>query len=154
MPHKTKLMGLIMQELQTDLIIWLRNHGKTPSTGSEYLMGCTVQFLPVQDNCSVLHSCITHMNPHLDSAASSQPTWSTAVLYWGSPNKALSAPQGLWEAKWAALGTDGTMPCKMASCTETWKADNPLTGITQALLISCLRLKNVKSDAGCQRGKK
>lgn len=30
---------------------------------------------------------------HQDSAASSQPTWSTAALHWGSPNKALSAPR-------------------------------------------------------------
>lgn len=56
-------MGPIMQELQTDGIIWLKNDGKTLSTGSEWLMGCTAQFLPVQGNCSDLHSCISHTNP-------------------------------------------------------------------------------------------
>lgn len=152
MPQKRQLMGPVTQELQTDLILWLKNHGKTLSTGSEHVMGCTVQFLPVQGNCPVPHSCIRHTNPS-GFCCSSRPTRSTAVPYWGSPNKALSALQGLWEAKWAAPGTDGTRPHKMASCTETWKADSPLAATTQALLMSCLRMKNVKPDAGCQTGK-
>lgn len=36
--------------------------------------------------------------------------------------------------EWAALGTDGIVLCKRASCTETPKTDNSLAAITQALL--------------------
>lgn len=149
MLQKKKLMGPIMQELQTDPIIWLKNHGKTLST-AEYLMGCTVQFLPVQGNCWVPHSCISHTKPIKILPLAAGPL--EAQLF---PIEAFQTRLFLhWETKWAALGTDGTMPYKMASCTETRKADSPLTAITQALLISCLWLKNVKPNAGCQTGQK
>lgn len=106
-------------------------------------MGCTAEFIPVQGNCSVLPSCITHTKPIKILLLAASPLeaqlFSTEAL-----QTRLFLLQGLWEAKWAALGTDGTMPYKMASCTETWKAHSPLTAFPQALLISCLRLKNVR----------
>lgn len=83
-------------------------------------MGCTAQFLPVQGNCSDLHSCISHTNPIRILLLAAGPLEAQLVSTEALQTREfLSAPQGLWEAKWAALGTDGTMPYKMASCTET-----------------------------------
>lgn len=81
-------------------------------------MEYTAQFLPVQGNCSVLHSCISHTKPIKILLLAAGPLKAQLFSIEALQTR-LFLLQGLWEAKRAALGTDGTMPYKMASCTET-----------------------------------